>query len=975
MKLLRRLTIKNLLMNKSRTIVTIIGIMLSVALITTVAGIVSSLDLSNYNSSLVSDGDYEVFFYGDFGTEEMRTIRANRKVKDIYSLESIGQYRFEDPKYTHTKYFMIYGTNYATLDASICKLDSGRYPEKDDELLLSPDINRYSAKQYQVGDKIEVENGKRMLKEGAPNEKMLVELFGGREIPVNAYGDFGEYEEWVVTDRKTYTVVGILKSQNGFLSSDAYANAPYSSIIRAYTFKEPEKSEILFVDLKEEYEKDYLEFIAELLGVGEGNIDRYLTNYGMYNGTSDEELTAALENNPLHIMYFGINNGLLSAKGILTQNNGGFSLSSFQVMLIGMVIVMFASVFIIRNSFAISITEKTRLYGMLSSVGATPRQIRQNVFFEAFLLGLIGIPLGVLLGTGIAAGLVFFSNTLLKEQLGSYDLVFGMNWSSILLAVVIGIVTIIFSALASAMSASRTSPMEAIRSNKDVNISKKQLKNGYKTPKWISKVFGIGGSIAWKNMKRSRKQYRTTVISIIVSVFLFLAINSSVEYVMNVMKNEDYYIIANSEYNITVQVSADEKCGNEYYDSYLFPKNGQMQYIENLASEIGLTKFRINYTSDDFKFEVKDEWLCDEVKPGGKYYSRITQDVIADNKVNYRIMAVDKDSFKELCNKSGLDYEQCKDKGFIWNYNIIDRGEDGYTLRESEKTKLFKDPVGLVLKGECVSVRYVEKDPETIEASAENSNNEDEYYEDGYDYDSLYEEVTETHKAEIEIAAAIEDIPATSFASDNYSKKLIIVTDETFSKAYGETGYAYIDAGVSDPDAFEDRMKEEQENGNNSIYSVVNYSHLASIAKSMRLIIQIFVYSFILVITLIGITNLFNTVTTNMKLRQKEFAMLRSIGTTSRELHRMILLESALYTAKSLLIGVPLGVLSGWGLAWAIGNTMGGYGYKDVYYMVPWMPILICLLFVLLLLFAIMRFSIAKFNKQNIIETIRNDNI
>ena len=81
--------------------------------------------------------------------------------------------------------------------------------------------------------------------------------------------------------------------------------------------------------------------------------------------------------------------------------------------------------------------------------------------------------------------------------------------------------------------------------------------------------------------------------------------------------------------------------------------------------------------------------------------------------------------------------------------------------------------------------------------------------------------------------------------------------------------------------------------------------------NSFSLLIQIFVYGFILVISLIGLTNIFNTITTNMRLRSKEFAMLRSVGMTNREFNRMVRLESLFYAVKALLIGIPLGVLGG----------------------------------------------------------------
>ena len=135
------------------------------------------------------------------------------------------------------------------------------------------------------------------------------------------------------------------------------------------------------------------------------------------------------------------------------------------------------------------------------------------------------------------------------------------------------------------------------------------------------------------------------------------------------------------------------------------------------------------------------------------------------------------------------------------------------------------------------------------------------------------------------------------------------------------------------------------------------------------LVISIFLYGFITVITLIGVTNIFNTITTNMILRSKEFAMLKSIGMTNKEFNRMIRLESIMYGTKSLMIGIPIGLA----LSYAIYKSVAiktNYGF-----MIPWWPIIISIIFVFIIVRITMKYSLDKINKQNIVETIRNDNI
>lgn len=203
---------------------------------------------------------------------------------------------------------------------------------------------------------------------------------------------------------------------------------------------------------------------------------------------------------------------------------------------------------------------------------------------------------------------------------------------------------------------------------------------------------------------------------------------------------------------------------------------------------------------------------------------------------------------------------------------------------------------------------------------------------------------------------------------ENYysSSGYLIVSDEYFENFKEEKLVdlrLYINA--EDADKLEENINKEYPNAFEEIYNMENNIRQE---KSMYLVIAIFLYGFIIVISLIGVTNIFNTITTNMELRQKEFANLKSIGMTKKEFNRMIRLESFLYGSKSLLIGIPIGV----GLSYAIYKK---FVNLTMAYTLPYKGIIISIVVVALLIGTIMKFSLNKINKQNIIETIRKDNI
>ena len=170
----------------------------------------------------------------------------------------------------------------------------------------------------------------------------------------------------------------------------------------------------------------------------------------------------------------------------------------------------------------------------------------------------------------------------------------------------------------------------------------------------------------------------------------------------------------------------------------------------------------------------------------------------------------------------------------------------------------------------------------------------------------------------------------------------------------------------SNPDKLQDEIEEILQNEN---YNINNINENVKMMTNLYILVGIFLYGFIIVISLIGVTNIFNTITTNMNLRRQEFAMLKSIGMTSKEFKRMIRLESIFMGAKALLFGIPIGL----GLSYLEYKPL--VGEQGLPFEIPILAIIISIIVVYLLITILMKYSMNKINKQNIIETIRNENI
>lgn len=893
MKVLNKFTIKNLKLNKSRTVVTIIGIMLSCALIMVVAGMAASAQQTMVNAQINVSGDYDLVVKGA-NRKILDNAEANRNVKAVYIKQKLGCAYLPQAKLRSKPYINVVALNEkAYTDCFNITLKEGRLPQNENELVLSSSVLENSRAEFKIGDTITLDLGKRVYVSDA-------------EIPLNDteyFNDGNGLEKLVDTHKKTYTIVGIF---NNIASSDAAADS-FSASSSAFTLAE-ENADIndLFISFTSDGEKDYITTSGEILNLTGDDFESLKNDFEVYfeNGDFDEA---------------GINKDLLRYKGFALSDQYMGLLFSLATIIITIIII--ASIFVIRNSFAISITEKTKLYGMLASVGATSKQIRHNVLFEGYVLGIIGIPAGLLLGTGVIYLLVVILNALLGSMLNGISFAFALPWWVAAVSAVLSAVIILLSTLSSAFRASRIAPITAIRSNNDIKINKKK---SYKSPKFIKKLFGVGGEIAYKNLKRSKKKYRTTVISIIVTVAMFISISTFIEYGMKI--TGDHF--KDIPYNITVH--AYNKLSYDEYEN-IYKRiiadsdiNSSIKACENYYGNIvGLT----DYYTEDAK--------AAELQGGDLAY----------------VFGVDNKSFKEYVTALGYNYDDVKDKALITNDfkyynsdNILIKGKE-FDLPMNTVVKLY--PNG--------NPSYTEDDIKEIQKT------DPDFVYNPDDYKSVDLVIYDTINKEVP-GSIVSSIMST------LNEGSVLVSEDYFKKLFAEDN-DYTTRVIVIDSADPVNTVEYINNLDIENLDVFNINEQKEQMNAVVLIIAIFAYGFIIVISLIGITNVFNTINTNMRLRSKEFAMLKSIGMTKKEFNRMIRLESLFYGLKSLLIGVPLGLLGGYAIFKATGNTI------MLDYSFPTMAVLISIVFVFFVVWLIMKISISKVNKQNIIETIRNDNI
>ena len=877
MKLLNKLTLKNLRLNKVRTIVTVVGIMLSAALITVVSGMALSGRQTMIDAQKTWSGDYDVSL-DIIDTAKIDEIRQNRNVENAYYKESIGFAKAKLADGNDCGYSVTAMSKNAFDDCFKLTLEEGSFPSNSNEAAVTKDFKTPDGKGVKIGDRI-------TLDVGILTDKDNNALGENEWIDLNAKG-FGKC---TVKDksRKTYTVTGIIDNPK---SSELTSHISCFEIFTVSQEKAPAEMirtkhlNKLYVAYTPESENNYLQNTADILGL---DLDE--------NVEWDDEFSAN-QQQISGVNGYSFNSILLSMKGYGASDATNTMIFSLAVVII--IIVMLASVFVIRNSFAISITEKTSMYGMLASVGATKRQIRRNVLFEGFILGLIGIPLGILLGLGVVALLVIILNAVIGDMLSGAVFRFVTPVIPIICAVVLSAVTIFLSSIFIAFRASRIPPLVAIRGNKDVKLKNNK---SYRTSRLTKKLFGVGGEIASKSLKRSKKKYRTTVISIVVSVAMFIAVSSFMDFGM--AYTEHYY--GNTDYSYIVSgINTD-----------------QAENIEKMPEITNYITVGRRYGYSALNVKVNDE---------SKSFLYDTFD--GKKKIGSYFIEFEHDKFKEICRELNLDYDRVKDGVLIYS-KVADYSAKQFNLFGKAA------PKNLTVYG---------------------------------DDDDGNEVIT----GKLRVSGVFDTIPkAAEFVVSDYSvgeASLVFGEMGVISPQVGEKETDIIlYANATDSESLTNRIESiSGANGLDGDVIIYDYKEIVRQFNAVMLIVGIFIYGFIGVISLIGLTNIFNTISTNMQLRSKEFASLKSIGMTKKEFNRMIRLESLMYGIKSLIIGIPLGVLGVLAIFAAFSN-----GTVMMNFVFPWKAILISIAVVFVLVWLIMKYSISKVNKQNIIETIRNDNI
>lgn len=926
MNVLWKYTKRNLAVNKIRTFVTILGIVLSVSLFTAVGEGLMSARWYGMEVTGATIGKYDLLVCGA-DKELYEHIKDSENVNDYAILQNEG-YADINSMNESKPYLKLCAMTDSFTDMVAVRMTEGRLPENDTEIILPEHLYTNGSVKYNLSDKLSLEVGTR-VHEG---------------YDLNETNEYIQGEELRDVERKEYTVVGFYERFN--YNVEKYTCPGYTALTvlgkDAAAVESIKDNSIIFIQAKN------VKAVTKL----------------------DNDITANYFNNMTYLEY---NSNRLMLSGY-TKDNGLYVVA---VALAGILfaLIMVGSVMLIYNSFSISISERIKQFGLLKSIGATKKQIRKTVLYEALYLCAIAVPAGIVVG---CAGI----GTTLYLLRGAFDKLFDYGKAGIymnlhieplilIFIAVLGVITVIISAMIPAAKAIRIEAIDAVKQSDNVKIGKRDVR----TLGLFSKIFGFEGMIASKNYRRSRRKYRTTVISLFVSIVLFISASSLSHYMTGSVET----VAAESNYDV---------CYSNYEDMDFTELYNKIKLVDGISDIAMMTEYYMTFdmnrdiVSDEYKKLLKDEFREEDYKNDENAYDVYRMTITPTFSVKF----VSEEYYDMLLKENGISLQKTDLPQALLYDDVIGQTDtdDGSQWERSSNLKHKGFPYNITLKKPVYIEGYYfnglkpEFDSEgrlTAEKAEYYSNAEEATEEDTIflDYDKAYE------KGEVSIAGLLkkkslgmEYSTCLIFKKSDMDRVLLKDKsndphDTVWTNIYMKAeNHAEVCEKVTDlvNAYYNENNISERDMGSIIDYRSENESELALVQ-----IINVFCYGFIILISLIAMANVFNTISTNILLRRREFAMLKSVGMSPRGQAKMMSFECLMYGFKGLLYGIPASVLMSYLIFESIRD-----GIRMAFY-IPAASIIIAVGSVFLVVFITMLYSMNLIRKDNILETLRKESI
>ena len=842
------ITLKYLKKNRKRTIFTVIGIVLSLSLISGIGFLGLSFNDFMYERAITNNGDYEFYVRG-LNSEQINILKNDVDLEKVAVTGKSTMYSYDDRKSENKITIDIIEEDDTSFkDVYYKALEEGRFPENQDEIILGKSSKDFL--DINIGDTIEL------------NEEIYDEVEG----------------EYVKGETKLFTVVGF--SKDNIISDGTY----FSGSTLLESLKEDESYSTLFtvVDNKNK------------VSIATEKINNFIGEDG-------------------EISMFA-NNELLALKGESTYR--GINDVIKYIIVFVLAVIIFATIFLIYNAINISVTERMSQFAILRSIGASPNQIKNIVLREGLIMCLLAVPFGVLFGYLGVWITVKILQTYITSMLG--DRIFTVKFYPIVIifTTVLGVITILIASFGPAKKAGKISPISIIKGN----TTEEKVK--YYNGKLVRKIFGVEGWIAYKNIRKNSRRFIVTILSLSISLIMFIIFTT-----LN-MKRID-------ELNYLNKSTLDQGTLYVYEQEFTDILEEKLKKIDGIDEVYG-------WFENSFPIVLDSNIITEEFKSiyGSRYSYVESEEYIEKVRVN----TFNDEVLKHIGIEEGL-----RDNEIILVNNIT-----------------MYDNLGRLSKIDITNLK--EGDTIKIPATCINCITSIENMEDEGLINSINKDIENDNYYEFKVKKIIDKNPF----DQGYSYSLQMIVSKEFMKPFrkdvfigsDKLGFKYKDIN----DEVEVRRIAEEVSKLAEEYecSFMDNSEYNRRSEEMWTVINVFVYGFIVMISLIGIVNVINTISLNILLKKKEFGTLGTIGMDRKQLYKMVILEGVLHGIIASIIGGIIAV-SLTLLAVRIVSFGFTFGYK-----LYWQPFFIGFVVNIVVTIIASLIPLNKLKKMSLLETVRN---
>ena len=614
--------------------------------------------------------------------------------------------------------------------------------------------------------------------------------------------------------------------------------------------------------------------------------------------------------------------------------NGGNDLKSAAIQnmaIFMMAIIMISTIIVIYNSFNISVIERMKYFGILKAIGSTPNQIGRIVFKEGLIMGIVAMPIGCTLGfLFLKFGITLFIGNALMDfenfKVTFYPIV-------IIITAVLVAVTIFLSLLGPARKAKKVSAVDAMKNINDIKIGK--LKRRKSTI--ISKLFGVEGSIAYKNIRRTPFRFVVTVLALTISIILF---------------NVFYGVIGIAQQLVIEQFKA------SVYESAYYKNDSADVFSKKEVKELqdkDFSKHMFTYKTAKVDFVIDNKFVNKEFrdKTENSLDSKTYEALGYTKYNNVNIIGGDSENLKiaeKYITSGNFNETALKNGGVI----LIEGCKVANSDRLLESVKGTNYKVGDIIKIPKLKsyAEFYESNGTSYEEWTSNIESEIKF------------EIEKSEFYELPIIAIVDREPF----NGNYTNSIGIIMSRDFCNSIiGDSNPTQIYLNY---DNDKDREEASDYFESKKIASNCQYDNVkAKIDKANRICSQVgfFVYCFIIIIAIISIVNIFNTISTNLLLRKKEFSTLKAIGMTEKQLKKSVVLEGTLYGITAAIVG---GIASSTLLLLLTKIVMR---LGDVRYKFAFMPFILSIGCAILITYLSTLAPLRRIKKLTIVEGISDD--